>query len=70
MSCSSSVGIKTRIHLMPYIVIQKDGKFEVKNTDTGKIHSKTTKTKAEAQIRLLRGLEHGFTPSLLPIKQK
>lgn len=35
------------------------GQYEVKNTETGKIHAKhTTKPLAEAQIHLLRAIEH------------
>jgi len=37
--------------------------FAVKNEESGKLHGWTTMTKAEAQMRLLRGIEHGFTPS-------
>lgn len=38
--------------------------FEVINVDTGAVKSrKTTKEKAEKQIRLLNAIEHGFVPS-------
>lgn len=48
---------------MPYAVISVGGgKYKVVNTSTGKIHAeKTTKDKAEAQLRLLRGVEHGMS---------
>ena len=54
---------------MPY-AIQKitsgknKGKYKVVNTETGEVHSKgTTRSKAEGQVRLLRGVEHGFKPT-------
>ena len=34
--------------------------YKVVNSSTGKVHAeRTTKAKAEAQLRLLRGVEHG-----------
>lgn len=48
---------------MPYQVrkIRNKECYEVINTLTKKIHSKcTTRSKAESQIRLLRGIEHGM----------
>jgi hypothetical protein len=46
---------------MPYTLIHHaDGTCSVKNKKTGHYFSKnTTKGKAEAQVRLLHGLEHG-----------
>lgn len=43
---------------MPFKIIRnKDGSFKVKNMETGRVAaSKTTKPKAEAQIRLLNYL--------------
>lgn len=43
---------------MPFKIIRnKDGSFKVKNKETGRIAAKkTTKTKAEAQIRLLNSI--------------
>jgi len=39
------------------------GKYKVRNTQTGVVHAKaTSKANAEAQIRLLRGVEHGMEP--------
>ena len=36
------------------------GMYKVVNSSTGKVHAeRTTKAKAEAQLRLLRGVEHG-----------
>lgn len=50
---------------MPYKSIQKGKCFSVVNTETGKPASKcTTKTKADKQQRLLRGVEKGtFKPA-------
>ena len=47
---------------MPYAMISVGGgMFRVVNTSTGKVHAeRTTKAKAEAQLRLLRGVEHGM----------
>jgi hypothetical protein len=49
---------------MPYeIKKHAHGDYSVVNKTTGQVYSKhTTKTKAEAQVRLLRGVEHGMTP--------
>jgi hypothetical protein len=49
---------------MPYRLMQHagNGKFEVVNVGSGKRHGKTTKTKAESQMRLLRGIEYGMKP--------
>ena len=39
------------------------GEFKVVNTATGRLHSRhTSKAHAEAQMRLLRGIEHGMMP--------
>lgn len=49
---------------MPYAIEKMDGKFAVVNTDTGAFKSKsTTKGKAQKQINLLRGIEHGWKPA-------
>ena len=48
---------------MPIKVRKVRGKecYQVKNIDTGKIHATcSTKSNAEAQKRLLDGLEHGM----------
>lgn len=46
---------------MPYTIEKhKNGGYKVINKDTGKVHAKNTSfQKAEAQRRLLEGLEHG-----------
>lgn len=57
---------------MPY-GIQKvaEGKYQVINLKTGQVHAKhTSKTKADAQVRLLEAVDHGFTPSGKKKKQK
>lgn len=48
---------------MPAKIIKKsNGKFEVKTPN--EVHAKsTTKSKAEAQARLLRGVDHGWKPT-------
>jgi len=46
---------------MPYKILKKGTKFQVKNTATGHITAKaTTKSAAEAQVRLLQAIEHGY----------
>jgi hypothetical protein len=45
---------------MPYTARKLNHQYEVVNEETGKVHAKrTTKTKAEKQLRLLRGIESG-----------
>lgn len=55
---------------MPYDMEKVDKCWRVFNTETGTEHAKcTTKTKAEAQLRLLRGVEKGtFKPTGAPMK--
>ena len=50
---------------MPYSILPTgDGQFKVVNTATGKVHAKhTTERRAEAQVRLLRGIERGMRPA-------
>ncbi len=48
---------------MPYVVRRQGNRYQVVNTETGKVHSTTTKAKAEKQVRLLRGVEKGWTPA-------
>jgi len=47
---------------MPYALIKKGTGYVVKNTETGKEHSKKgiPKTRAESQMRLLGAIEHGM----------
>ena len=49
---------------MPYAIqANPDKSYRVVNTETRKVHSKhTTKEKAQAQLRLLLGIEHGMIP--------
>ncbi len=51
---------------MPYEIV-KDYQlgrpvYAVRNRETGEKHGWTTKEKAEAQMRLLYGVEHGMKP--------
>jgi hypothetical protein len=48
---------------MPYQIKRRGAKYEVVNTDTGEGHGPTTKAKAEKQLRLLKGIERGWTPT-------
>lgn len=49
---------------MPYEIRENDGKFEVVNKDSGDVKAKhTSRDKAEAQVKLLHGIEHGWRPS-------
>jgi hypothetical protein len=52
---------------MPYEIRRKGSRYQVVNSDTGEIHAHaTTKAKAEKQLKLLRGVEHGWTPTNKP----
>jgi hypothetical protein len=53
---------------MPYKLVKDgDGKYQVKNTETGKMHSKKPipKKRAIRQFRLLEAIEHnpGWRPT-------
>jgi 16S rRNA U1498 N3-methylase RsmE len=51
---------------MPYEVRKVEGedKWEVVNKDSGDVKAKhTSKEKAEAQVKLLEGIEHGWRAS-------
>lgn len=46
---------------MPYKMTKTDGKYRVSGPSG--VHAKgTTRAKAESQMRLLRGVEHGMIP--------
>lgn len=53
---------------MPYSIVKvtsgkNKGKYRVVNKQTGKVHAKaTSKANAEAQVRLMIGVEHGMKP--------
>jgi hypothetical protein len=48
---------------MPYKLKEIGGEYEVMNMDSGKTHGKTSKKKAQAQMRLLTAIkEGGFKP--------
>jgi hypothetical protein len=56
---------------MPYSIRKRGNGYEVVNRDTGEVHAKhTTRAKAQAQVRLLRGTEHGWHPTGRPVKVK
>ncbi len=45
---------------VPYEMRRVKGGWRVVNSRTGRVHAKrTTKAKAQRQLRLLRGIEHG-----------
>ena len=49
---------------MPYAIEKEGSCFKVINKKTGKVFAKcTSKAKAELQLNLLRGVEHGFVPT-------
>lgn len=48
---------------MPYAIRKRGTKFIVVNTDKGTVKgTHSTKAKAQAQMRLLYGIEHGMKP--------
>jgi hypothetical protein len=49
---------------MPYAKRRNaDGSFRVVNEDTGDVKMESgTEAEADKQLRLLRGIEHGWTP--------
>lgn len=49
---------------MPYKIQRKGRQYQVVNAETGEIKAaSTSKVKAERQLRLLRGIERGWTPT-------
>ena len=49
---------------MPYKIVKRGSKFVVINTETGKVKGRhSSRAKAEAQRRLLYGVEHGWKPT-------
>jgi len=49
---------------MPYSIREKGDKFIVKNTDTGDVKgTHDSREKAQRQINLLRGIDHGWKPT-------
>ena len=49
---------------MPYAIREKGNKFVVVNADTGHVKgTHATREKAQRQVNLLRGVEHGWTPT-------
>ena len=49
----------------------KGGRVRVVNKAAGRVHAKaTTPAKAQAQMNLLRGVEHGWEPTGAPAKKR
>lgn len=49
---------------MPYAIEPKGKKWIVRNTETGDVKgTHDSKIKAQRQINLLRGIEHGWEPT-------
>lgn len=46
---------------MPYRIEDEDGRYSV-HSPSGTKARRTTRRKAEAQVRLLNAIEHGFVP--------
>ena len=57
---------------MPYRVRKVGGgRVKVVNKATGRVHAEaTTPAKAQAQMNLLRGVEHGWEPTGAPAKKR
>lgn len=50
---------------MPYTIRKMPNRecYRVRNLDTGRVMSScTTRAKAEAQVRLLNAIDHGYVP--------
>jgi hypothetical protein len=55
---------------MPYAIEKKGSKFVVRNTDTGDVKgTHDSREKAQRQVNLLRGVEHGWKPTGAPAKK-
>lgn len=56
---------------MPYSIRKTDNKFKVVNTATGKTKgTHPSRTSAQKQINLLRGVEHGWVPTGAKARRK
>lgn len=56
---------------MPYAIKKRDEKFVVVNTDTGKAKgTHASRSGAQKQVNLLRGVEHGWKPTGKPARNK
>lgn len=56
---------------MPYAIVKKGNKWLTINKETGKVKgAHDSKEKAESQMRLLYGVEHGLKPKKNEIKTK
>ena len=55
---------------MPYAIRERNDKFVVVNTDTGQVKgTHDSRIKAERQMRLLYGIEHGWKPTGKPARK-
>ena len=49
---------------MPYAIEKRGSKFVVVNKETGDVKGRhATKEKAQSQMNLLQGIEHGWKPT-------
>ena len=49
---------------MPYSITEENGKFVVKNKETGDVKGRhKSKIKAQRQVNLLLAVDHGWEPS-------
>lgn len=49
---------------MPYEIVRRRGKYQVVNSESGHVKgTHGTEKEAQKQINLLRGVEHGWTPT-------
>ena len=56
---------------MPYSIRKSDDKFKVVNKETGKVKgTHASRAKAQKQVNLLRGVEHGWVPTGKPARKK
>ena len=55
---------------MPYAIGKEGDKWIVRNTETNKIKGRhDSKAKAQRQINLLQGIEHGWKPTGAPARK-
>lgn len=60
--CACYVSQVSQGHLkMSYAVRRKGNRYQVVDTESGKVHSTTTKAKADRQLRLLTSIEKSYT---------
>lgn len=55
---------------MPYAIRKRNEKFVVVNKDTGHVKgTHSSRAKAQRQVNLLRGVEHGWKPTGKPARK-